>query len=371
MVKKTWQMLTITALTLSLAACQQFKELPDPNESSDKVSNESTQQLSDDYYQAVVEDNNYEVNQTSGLTVGPTSQANTENLEEGLYQLAQGAFPTDEYLLKEGTAISEETANNWLGTKNDDNPEGLNPDGYNASSRDKFEPRYLNSIIEYDLMQEQDDGSMKLGGISIALAMNESDTFTSDDDSEESVEIKRDTQKAKGQEMAKEIVSRLRKQDKYKDVPIQVGIFANAPSDDVGGGTFISEAMASEGKNLDDWTEYKTDYIVFGVDDAPNEEDSEAFQTFQSDVEDLFPQLSGITGVGRYEDGDLEHIDVTINSQFDGYTETVALTQRTMDSAENLFNKNIAVDIEIISPEGTRAVLSRPAGADTFTSTIS
>ena len=40
-------------------------------------------------------------------------------------------------------------------------------------------------------------------------------------------------------------------------------------------------------------------------------------------------------------------------------------------SMVNLFNKNIAVDIEIISPEGTRAVLSRPAGADTFTSTIS
>lgn len=370
MLKKLRGLAVLSVLTMALTACQQFEDIANQEDSQNNDSqNEATQQLSEDYYQAVIEDNTYDVNNTRGLQAGPSSDANMKNMEKGLYELAQGVFPTDDFLFREGKVISEDQANAWLGVQSDDNPEGLNPSGYNSNNRDNFEPRYLNTILEYNLMQENEEGNLSLQGISIALAMNESDTFTNDDN-EEKVEIDRETQIAKGKEMAQTIVSKIRENEDYQSIPIQVAIFINAAVDDIGGGSFATEAMVSEGSELNDWVDYNVDYVVYGVDSAPNEEDGEAVSQFQSEVEGLFPQLSGISGVGRYVDDNLDSLHITINSQFDGYTETLALTQKAIDAASNLFNKNLAIEIEIHSPSGTRAVLSRPSGSDTFNYTV-
>lgn len=367
--KQGLKIIALATMTLTLAACQQFDSLENEQNQDTGETNETTQQLSKDYYQAVIEDEQYETNPKRGLIAGTTSEANMRNIEKGLYQLAQRVFPTDEFMLREGTVISEDQTNNWLGAQSDDNPDGLNPSGANADNQADFEPRYLNSILEYDLLEQGDNNSVNLKGISIALAMNASDTFTNGED-EQVVAIDRETQITKGKEMAEKVVAKIRENNDYKDIPIQVALFANADESDQGGGTFVTESMVSEGTKFGDWVNYNRDYVVYGVDEAPTEEDAEAFTKFRTDVENFFPQMSGITGVGYYEDDHLNGVNITINSQFDGYTETIALAQKAIDSATNLFNKNLSLNIKIIGPSGTTAILSRPSGADNFNYTV-
>lgn len=354
--------------SFALAACQNddtssatSSSAANQSSSSTDEQSKQTDQLSTEYYPSYIEDGAYQINGASGLVAGATSQANLENLERGLYDLAQSYFSTEDYSIKEGQVIGEDTANNWLGAATDDNPDGLNPAGAIAKEEADFEPRYLNSIMEYDFVNA--DGNV--AGITIGLAMNYSDTFTSDDKSKE-VEITSDQRIEQGKQMAETIVSRIRENEAYKDIPIQVAIFENAESGDLGGGTFTTDAVSSSGTSFGDWSTYNQDYIVYGVDDAPNEEDTVSFTRFRDHIQSFYPQLSGLSGVGYYEDNELQKINVIINSQFDGYSEVIALSQQAISTANSVFNSNVEIQIQVVTADGVRALLSRPRDADTF-----
>lgn len=167
--------------TLALAACQ--NDQADSTESAGSASQSSssseeqqTSQLSTEYYSSYISDGTYQTNSASGITAGVSSQANAENLERGLYDLAKNIFPTEDYSLQEGQVIGEDQTLAYLTAQSDENPDGLNPSGYASTTMEGFEPRYLNTLMEYDFVDQ--DGN--IAGISIGLGMNYSDTFTSD-----------------------------------------------------------------------------------------------------------------------------------------------------------------------------------------------
>lgn len=367
-IKKIRSLSLILLASLALAACQSDEsdsgqsssESSEATSSNDEQNNQ-TDQLSTEYYPSFIEDGIYQVNQSLGVTRGKTSQANLENLERGLYGLAQSIFPTEDYSIKEGSIISEDTANDWLTPVSEKNPDGLNPEGGDAETLDAFEPSYLNSIMEYNFL----DADGNVAGISIGLAMNYSGTFSTDDETEE-VEISSEERIEQGKQMAATIVERIRENDTYADVPIHVGIFENAESGDLGGGTYTTDAVSSSGTEFGDWSTYNNDFIAFGVDDAPNEEDTVAFTRFRDNIQSFYPQLSGLSGVGYYEENELQELNIIINSQFDGYSEVIALAQQAIATANSVFNSNIEIQIQVVTADGVRALLTRPQDADTF-----
>lgn len=372
--KKTVLLLLSIAL---LGACSPDDESSATNQgegqnatSQAAPSDEIAGQLSTTYYPAVIQDGQYDLSHSRGNVVNSTSQANLRNFEVGLYSLSQSVFPTDEYGLQEGNVISEDTLNEWLsGQDKDKAPEGLNPANSNADKAEDYEPKYLNSILEYDFTQADEDDSHQLAGITIGLSMNSSDTFTTDDESEtQEFQIDEATALAKGQEIAAIITERIRSNEDhdYSNIPIQFSIFYNAPEDDLGGGTFLAEAVSNSGNELGEWTQHNRDYVAFGVDEAPNGDDETAFTRFRNSVQNFFPRLSGLSGVGLYENDQLTELDITINSQFDGYTTIIALIQHTIEEANNIFVSDIPIKITIKAPSGTVAVVSREAGSSTF-----
>jgi protein involved in sex pheromone biosynthesis len=364
-IKKYHSLAIVMLASFALAACQNGES--DVSQASSTSSTETqssqnqTDQLSTEYYSSYIQDGTYQINGASGLVSGDTSQANLENLERGLYDLAQNIFATEDYSLKEGQVLSEDTVNEWLGAKSDDNPNGLNPAGALSETIDGFEPRYLNSIMEYDFVNANGD----VAGISIGLAMNYADTFTSDSDSQE-VEITADQRIEQGKAMAETIVSRIRENEAYANIPIHIAVFENAASGDLGGGTYTTDAVSSSGTSFGDWSSYTKDYVVYGVDDAPNEEDTVSFTRFRDQVSSFYPQLSGLSGVGYYEDNELKKINIIINSQFDGYSEVIAVAQQAIATANSVFKTNVEIQIQVVTADGVRALLSRPQDADTF-----
>ena len=368
-IKKFKTLSILLVATLALAACQ--NDQADSTESAGSASQTSstssnseeqqTSQLSTEYYSSYISDGTYQTNSASGITAGVSSQANAENLERGLYDLAKNIFPTEDYSLQEGQVIGEDQTLAYLTAQSDENPDGLNPSGYASTTMEGFEPRYLNTLMEYDFVDQ--DGN--IAGISIGLGMNYSDTFTSDSNSEE-VEITSEERIEQGKQMAETIVAGIRENEAYADIPIHVAIFENEESGDLGGGTFSTDAVSSSGNSFGDWSTYNQDFVVYAVDDAPNEEDTVSFTRFRDQIQSFYPQLSGLSGVGYYQDNELQNVNIVINSQFDGYSEVIALSQQAISTASSVFNNNIEIQIQVVTADGVRALLTRNKDSDTF-----
>lgn len=365
-IKKFKTLSILLVATLALAACQ--NDQADSTESAGSASQSSssseeqqTSQLSTEYYSSYISGGTYQTNSASGITAGASSQANAENLERGLYDLAKNIFSTEDYSLQEGQVIGEDQTLAYLTAQSDKNPDGLNPSGYASTTMEGFEPRYLNTLMEYDFVDQ--DGN--IAGISIGLGMNYSDTFTSDSDSEE-VEITSEERIEHGKQMAETIVADIRENEAYADIPIHVAIFENEESGDLGGGTFSTDAVSSSGNSFGDWSTYNQDFVVYDVDDAPNEEDTVSFTRFRDQIQSFYPQLSGLSGVGYYQDNELQNVNIVINSQFDGYSEVIALSQQAISTASSVFNNNIEIQIQVVTADGVRALLTRNKDSDTF-----
>ena len=365
-IKKFKTLSILLVATLALAACQ--NDQADSTESAGSASQSSssseeqqTSQLSTEYYSSYISDGTYQTNSASGITAGVSSQANAENLERGLYDLAKNIFPTEDYSLQEGQVIGEDQTLAYLTAQSDENPDGLNPSGYASTTLEGFEPRYLNSIMEYDVVDQ--DGNV--AGISIGLGMNYSDTFNSESETQE-VEITSEERIEQGKQMAETIVAGIRENEAYADIPIHVAIFENEESGDLGGGTFSTDAVSSSGNSFGDWSTYNQDFVVYAVDDAPNEEDTVSFTRFRDQIQSFYPQLSGLSGVGYYQDNELQNVNIVINSQFDGYSEVIALSQQAISTASSVFNNNIEIQIQVVTADGVRALLTRNKDSDTF-----
>lgn len=367
-IKKFKTLSILLVATLALAACQ--NDQADSTESAGSASQTSsnsgeqqtkTDQLSTEYYPSYINDGTYQVNSGAGITAGTSSQANSENLERGLYDLAKNIFSTEDYSIQEGQVLGEEKTIAFLKAKSDDNPEGLNPTDSLSETLDGYEPRYLNAIMEYDFVDENG----KIAGISIGLGMNYSDTFNSGSETKE-VEITSEERIEQGKQMAETIVSNIRQDEAYADTPIHVAIFENEESGDLGGGTFKTDAVSSSGDSFGDWSTYNQDFVVYDVDDAPNEEDTVSFTRFRDQIQSFYPQLSGLSGVGYYQDNEQQSVNIVINSQFDGYSEVIALSQQAISTASSVFNNNIEIQIQVVTADGVRALLTRDKDSDTF-----
>jgi len=354
--------------TLALAACQ--NDQADSTESAGSASQTSsnseeqqtkTSQLSTEYYSSYISDGTYQINSGAGITTEASSQANSENFERGLYDLAKNIFSTEDYSIQEGQVIGEDKTIAFLKAQSDENPEGLNPSGATSETLDGFEPYYLNSIMEYDFLDQEGN----VAGISIGLAMNYSSTFNSESETQE-FEITSEERINQGKQMAEAIVSNIRQDEAYSDTPIHVAIFENEESGDLGGGTYTTDAVSSSGNTFGDWSTYNQDFVVYGVDDAPNEEDTVAFTRFRDQIQSFYPQLSGLSGVGYYQDNEQQNINIVINSQFDGYSEIIALSQQAISTASSVFNNNIEIQIQVVTADGVRALLTRNKDSDTF-----
>ncbi|MHA6602935.1 CamS family sex pheromone protein [Aerococcus urinae] len=377
MKKRIQHMIVLGLASLSLIAACGRDAQPKSTAGQTQTTEESTSEeeengkkntLTDAYYPAAIKDGSYPLSNSRGTLSSRTSQANLENMERGLYELMKNAYSTDEYALAEGQVLSKDKVTSWLKPKSNDNPEGLNPEGSAASDRNQFQPRYLNSILEYNLMQENgDDYDLKV--ISLGLAMNAEDRFQNKD-TEETVEISRDEALQEGKAMAQTIVERIRQDGKYSQTPIQIALFYNDKQNSLGGGAYMAEAIADAGAGLGKWKTYNRQYVVYGVDQAPREEDNTSFSRFRGEIESFFPELSGIVGVGQYDNGKLNGIDFHINTPFDGYTENIALVQHVIASLDAIYPKDVQMQVTVEGPSRMTANITRLSGQSQFQYTV-
>lgn len=341
-------------------------DTPADTTAKDSKTTATKHQLSEEYYKAVVTDGSYLTSKSRGATLGLNSNFNLKAFEVGLMNLSQKHFSTDKYYFQEGQYIDSKTINNWLKRVSKDNPDGLNPEDNGKKEPDERNPYYLNSVLEQDYMVKTDN-NFKLGGISIGLAMNTIDYYQKVEfGADFETKISHEELLKQGKAMADKIVQHLRETEGVGDVPITVGIFEQSPKDSLAGGTFIAEAISENGNTkVGDWNTIKEKKVIFPLAEETSNELTN-FENFKAEVENFFPNLSGVTAEAYYTDDQLIKMKVNIITQFYGESEIISFTQHVADKATTFLPPNIPIEITIGSINGTESFLARKAGETSF-----
>lgn len=321
-------------------------------------------QIDESYYKTLIP---YKESASRGLVVSNLyTKYDMKEVEGGLMRLSQNEFDTENYYFQEGQYLAESTVSSWL-ARSSQTDDGLNPpttDSMTPEERATKAPIYLSHIVEQNYLTKTKDNKVKLGGISIGLALNSIYYYQKEQYGEYyEAPISESTLVEQGKKMAAEIVSRLRTRDELKDVPIVVGLFKQQARNQIIPGAYFSYGVAKSGQNsIADWEGIDENYILFPTDDSQDiyRDVNNNFKNFKQDVDKYFSNYTSVIGTGFYRNKQIQNLSIEIPIQFFGKAEIIGFTQYLTGILINQFD-NIHVEVSVTSVNGPEALIIKKA----------
>ncbi len=372
--KRFLQMLLLAGIAVSLTACGNLKNSDlsnNPTTSTKKTRRYQTTTTSKGGYTVLLKNGRYRTSPISGLSAtNNDNDVDTRAYEQGLVDLSKRAFSTNRYVFQEGQEISSDKATDWLARKSKKNPEGLNPEDNHKKGADTRNPIRVEQIQEQDYLTGS-RSSYHIAGMSIGLAMNSVDYFNKKEGGPQyHTNISRDDQERYGKKAAEEVVARLRKDKKLKNIPILVGLFSKTAADSLSSGNYFAYGIANANSSkINNWKklDMRTQTLPTVGDAKPiSSNDASDFSNFKAAVQDYFPDVSGVTASVKYTDGKLTEEDIRITTQFYGYAQIESFTKLTLASARKYLPNNAAIEIKISSVNDIQALIAKNSAGDNY-----
>lgn len=380
------------AAVLTLAACdganeaeitEQMNDSALENEVSNVQIEEQDEMLtssSEEFYRSVVP---YELSPARGLTsANLVSSYNVEEFEKGLLSISQSVFPTDEYVFREGQIISEEMVRGYLSRQysseeleNMDESELMNSDafsnlGLNPSTNGETDPEviaeeaplYLSHILEQNYLSEDAEGNLSFDGITIGLAMNSVHYYQTEEYGQTKEKaLDPEVVQQKGEEMAAEILSRIRANDQYVDKEIVFAIFIQSGDTDIVPGNFVSEAVVAPGENtIESFTDINSQNLLLPSEQAAeiSQEANSEYQNFNRDLSSYFDSFTTSVGRGKFVDNQLDTLTVEIPIEYNSRGEMIGMSQFVRDLVNEHFT-GTDIEVEIKDKSQIYSVITR------------
>lgn len=375
-----------------LAACdganeaeitEQMNDASLENEVSNVQPEEQDEMLtssSEAFYRSVVP---YELSPARGLTsANLVSSYNVEEFEKGLLSISQNVFPTDEYVFREGQIISEEMVRGYLSRQytseeleNMDESELVNSDafsnlGLNPSTNGETDPEviaeeaplYLSHILEQNYLSEDEEGNLQFDGITIGLAMNSVHYYQTEEYGQTKERaLDPEVVREKGEEMAAEILTRIRANEQYADKEIVFAIFIQSGDTDIVPGNFVAEAVVPPGENtIESFSDIETENILLPSDEAAeiSQEANSEYQNFNRDLSSYFDSFTTSVGRGKFNSGTLESLTVEIPIEYNSRSEMIGMSQFVRDLVNEHFT-GTDIEVEIKDKDQVYSVITR------------
>jgi protein involved in sex pheromone biosynthesis len=335
--------------------------------------------ISDSYYKMILP---FKPGEARGLV---SEQLNTrldiDEFETGLMRVAQDTFSPDKYLYQEGQYLTGEVIQGWLNrkatgeklkvaqeaakkAKKEYIEVGLNPalpEEGNLEELHSENPIYLSHILEHNYLIREDD-TVELGGVVIGLAMNSVHYFQQEDGYAREKQISTSELLAKGKEYAQQVINRVRNTKGMEKVPIVIAIYEQEEKSSIVPGNFVTKTVVKAGSNsLGKWEGIDEDYYFFPSDEATSDyrDDAQMFNRFKMDVEEFFPNYTGVIGKAFYKNGELNYLDIEIPMQFYGKAEVIAFTQFITGKVMEYFPDYVTLEVNIMSNTGQEALIMK------------
>jgi len=323
-------------------------------------------QISDQYYRTLLP---YEQSASRGLIVSKIqSKYDVKEVENGLMRLSQRTFSPDNYFFQEGQKLDSETLSSWL-ARSSQTDDGLNPprpkDSKMTAELAKTAPVYLAHIVEQNYLVKSEENKVRLGGISIGLAMNSIYYYQKEDfGATYEQEIPHAAIVENGKKIANEIVKRMRTMEGLENIPITVGLYKQESRNSIVPGTYFAYGEASEGKaSIANWSDIKEEYVLFPqpIAEEKYREVGQSFNNFKQDVEEYFSNFTSIVGTGFYQEDRIQKMTIDIPIQFYGAAELVGFTQYMTGLVMEHFPATMHVEVSVTSINGPEALVIKKA----------
>ncbi|MGX4645345.1 CamS family sex pheromone protein [Holzapfeliella sp. JNUCC 80] len=376
--KKIAYLIQLIILMIVLTGCGNLQNSNLANNNSAQVQNtfQITGTTNDNTYNVLLQDGRYKSSPSRGATATMLNSVDVTGMESGLVQISKQAFSTEKYVFQEGQQITQSEAYNWLGRYDEkDNPDGLNPTANSETDADKRTPVYLEQLLEQNYLTGSGN-NYSVQGISLTLAMNSVDYYQKEKDGATySTKISREDQEKHGKEMAQKIIERLRQKEDLKNIPIVIALYSRPSVDSLTGGSyFATTTVNGDSSSVNNWQTIDNQTQVFPIvsssEKAINSSDLEAFQNFKSIVQGYFPNLSGVIAKSNYENGKLNSMTITVNTQFYGYQQINSFTKLISNSAEKYLPKNVPIEIKVQAVGEVQSVVIRDSSNYNFYSHV-
>ncbi|TDL78004.1 CamS family sex pheromone protein [Peribacillus frigoritolerans] len=384
-------MVMLLAGCLFLSACA--PSFGDQEEIVRETEDESTEKaiipkynISDSYYKMILP---FKEGKARGLVAeNINTRLDIDEFETGLMRVAQEEFSPDNHLYQEGQYLDELTVRSWLGRKLQGDKlkeaqekakasketfknEGLNPlastEGDFIQQNEKS-PIYLAHMLEHNYLVRKGENTVELGGVVIGLALN-SVHYYREAVGEPQREYVIDPQKleAEGKKMAEEVIKRVRTQKGLENVPVVIALYKQAPKSSIVPGSFIASTVVDGGSNqIGKWDSIDEEYVFFpspqGTEDY--REDANLFERFKQDIDEFFPNYTGVIGKAFYKGEEMQELKIDIPMQFYGKSEVIAFTQFVTGKVVDYFPDYVSVEVNINSTSGQEALIVRKPGQE-------
>ncbi|MEH7358946.1 CamS family sex pheromone protein [Priestia megaterium] len=343
--------------------------------------------ISDDYYRTILP---FKAGVARGLVAANlNNRLDAQEFETGLMRLSTDSYSPKKYVYQEGQYLDKDTIRSWLSRKLSDKQfkdlqskakddtakkklknNGLNPidtEKGDLKTRNETSPMYLANITEQDYLIQDGDDKVKLGGVTIGLAMNSVHYYTEENGYAREKQLTDKNIEEQGKKMADEIVQRMRNIKGLENVPIRVALFKQSAKASLTPGNFM--AVGNAGSNdtvVGSWDNLDEKYYLFPSSDATKDhrDDAMKFDEFKAQIEDYFPNFTSVVGKGYYKDGQLQKMTIDIPVQFYGKGEIVGFTQYVAGLMLDHFPSYMETSISINSVSGPEALIVRKADED-------
>ncbi len=329
-----------------------------------------------DTYRSIIP---FEPSKARGMVVSNLgSRVDMKEFEEGLLRLAQTQFSPDKYVFQEGQHLDRDTVNAWLRRQytkeqlkdrklSEEENIGLNPlndEKGSVKEQNEKNPLYLAHILEHNFLIKNDQ-TVKLGGVTIGLALNSVHHYETEQGYDGQYNISRKDLEAEGKKIAEEVIKRLRAMKGLEKVPIQIALFEQKGKNSIVPGNFLSYAVAGEGSDrLGDWKKVNEKYVLFPSSEAEDHhrDDLAYYLRFKEDVDEYFPNYTGVVGLAFYRDDELVDLKMEIPVQIFGSAELIGFTQWATSLVIDHFPDYINVEVSITSLDEPEALIVKKAG---------
>ncbi|CAD2074039.1 CamS family sex pheromone protein [Phocicoccus pinnipedialis] len=332
----------------------------------------------DEFYRSVIP---YKLSKSRGLTsTNMVSSYNMEDFEEGLFEISKEVYSPEDYIFQEGQILSEDMTRAYLRrqfTKEEIdamNEEelvksgafsnlGLNPSKQGEEDPEviaKNTPLYLSHILEQNYLTVDEEGNTKFEGITFGLAMNSEHLYQKEQYGttyRESINV--EDAKIEGEEMARELLDRLRANKEYVDKAVVFAIYSQSKSTDIVPGQFLSYAIVKPGENeISKFIDIDEQNILLpsNNEEIPEELRSN-YNAFNRDLSSYFKSYTTSVGRGHIKDGKLDRLEIEIPIEYESRGEMIGLSQYAQSLVDKYF-KNTKVEVKVQDKNNVYSIIT-------------
>ncbi|MFD2368539.1 CamS family sex pheromone protein [Brevibacillus sp. GCM10020057] len=340
------RLITTLLLVIATSGCSLLPKSQEPGPELATPSLSPVVEVSEDYYGSIPP---YKPNQTRGMLSDTKYRIDFSHLELGLMEFARDTFPTTDYLFQEGQQIKKEQVLEWIAQEKTGAANGQKKKGI------------LVHVLEHDYLSKD---KQQLAGMVLGLSLSpEYQDATGQDKMYTTQELQ-----AKGQQLAARIVQSVRASNPTVPMLILLYQVPEANSSLVPGHFIMSGTVNANEAAVSKWQPIDEEFFLFPSTDVESKyaQQSLQYDKLMRQTQSYFGEYIGMTGVGRFMGGKLTELTITATAEYDSRTEVLQFTQFAAASINQLFDKNVHVNLYVQSMNKPLAIYIRPANGEPY-----